>query len=871
MAEPPVGVVFVEVRPDFTAFEAELTAKLKAISAAGIPAGATAGTTKLGKATASTTSTITKSTKAIEGEVEALSHFQRGLAATSLSSLGLRGATLAATGPFLAGAAIVTTFAKAIHAASSEEESAARVTRVFGDEIGGNLEKNAGKLASTFGLSANEALNFEGQIGNLLTQVGETGDKAATTSQAIVKLAADMAAFANVPVDKTLRAITLGLVGNSRGLRSYQVELNQARVNQEALRISGKRNTDQLTRQEIIQARINLLFQQTVNQQGSAQRRSDGLAQSTKELTAEMENLAAGLGKLVTGPFAGVIHDLGEIATGIKKVSDEATKAAQAADQKTQGKKGGFFSDLRSLATKSLPDLIGAAVQNSRNLGKELAGVDVNAKVLSADMSELHDAAKEAFDTGNPRAYGKALLELSTDSHDTSVAMDFLHQHAQKAFERKSIDDFIQGLKDAIFQAQHLAVILAGRAFTAAANQLATLQDIGVQTQISTPSQAALLPNLAAQEAAARREVAAAEAANALTGGRSPARLERLRKARETLLGIIEQERSIRKQIADDAAQAAQKRKDDAEKARQLAQKRRDEADQALLAAFGLEQGEANLAVITADATKQLNDDIAAQVKLQAVLTKEIAQAQKINNLLLRRQTVQDLRTQRLQSQNTVKELRAQQRQAAIDARQNVLEKQKESLQLDIDIAQTQKNKTKELHAHQALLAWLTERLKHYRRNTVQWKQLVLEINQERAAIADLRKASEKRADELKVAEFQFLQEQQGFVGRLLGNLLPIGAVAGTVGTGSISTSTSPSAIVPNPLPNLPGAHTGPASLTAATQKGAAVAGVTQGQGNVQITLLRNILRTLVHLSGQRTHPEAAVSKAQQAVAFDIL
>lgn len=867
MAEPPVGVVFVEVRPDFTSFEAELTAKLKAISATGIPAGATAGQSKLKSATASTTSTITKQTKAVEQEVEALSHFQRGLAATSLSAFGLRGATLAATGPFLAGAAIVTTFAKAIHAASAEEEAGARVTRVFGDAIGSDLEKNAQKLAGTFGVSAAEAESFEGQIGNLLTRIGETQGKAASTSQAIVKLAADMAAFANVPVDKTLRAITLGLVGNSRGLRTYQVELTQARVNQEALRISGKENTKQLTQQEIVQARINLLFAQTVNQQGSAARRADGLAQSTKRLTAEIEDLGAKLGKLSAGPAAEIVTDLIGLTTVLTSVAGAAQKAVSGIGGLLHiGGPLGAFLKLTELPFKGI---IGVA-DEAKKVKVVVAGIAGEFHHAQLNLDDLHKAAQEAFDTGNPRAYALELLKNATNAREAGIAMNLLHKIAVETFQTTQIDNFNAALKNTIFQATHLATVLAGKAFRAAQNQLATLQDQANQIGINTPSQAALLPNLAKQEAAARREVAAADAANALTGGRSPARLQRLRDARAKLKEIIDQERSIRKQIADDAKAAADKRKSDAEKAAADAKKKRDAADQALLAAFGLAQGQDNLAVITASATKTLNDDIAAQVKLQTTLALEIAQAQKINNLLLRRQTVQDLTTQLQQSRNTVKQLQDQQRQDAIQARQDALNRQKESLQLDIDIAQTQKNKSKELKAHQALLAWLTERLKHYRRNTVQWKQLILEINQERAAIAELKKASQKRADDLRVAEFQFLQEQQGFTARLLGNLLPIGSVAGTVGDSGIGTQTATGAsgaVVPS-ADFARAAHQRPLSTT--TQAGRGVAGPTQGQAAVQIAILRGILRALGHIAGQRTHPEAAVSKAQQAVSFDI-
>jgi hypothetical protein len=149
-----LAVATVLIRPDTTKFRATLEAELAAATRKPIVIPVVAETVG-GRGTstaaikseaaalqlsgaAATEESVALKKSAVAAREAAVAHEQlaRGANASILTLLGIRGATLAASAPFLAGAAAITVFSKAVKEASSEIEAAARVGRILGDACG---------------------------------------------------------------------------------------------------------------------------------------------------------------------------------------------------------------------------------------------------------------------------------------------------------------------------------------------------------------------------------------------------------------------------------------------------------------------------------------------------------------------------------------------------------------------------------------------------------------------------------------------------------------------------------------------------------------------------------------------------------------
>lgn len=793
---------------------------------------------------------------------------RRGIEANTLSLFKIRGATLAASSGFLIGAAAVTIAAKAVESANVEIEAAARVERVFGENAAG-LEKDATGLARSFGLSAAEALKFEGQIGNILKVSKIADDKIPALSEDLVKLAADMAAFNNVPIEQVLKAISLGLVGNSRGLRAFGVELNAAAVNAEALTETGKKSTDELTRGERVQARIALLQAQTILQQGAAARRTDALAQKSRILSAEVHNLGVEFGKFLIPQLVEVVSDGAKVVGVLEKMTKGAHDLASAAEGKVGGKGGGLLGGLVNF---------GLNATGIFGISGELKNIRTLAHVGSEEFFILKDAIVGAGKSGD-----SSLKEL--------------HAAAVKAFDAKAITSFTNALEGA----DNAALSLSRTITATLGNTLAKLQDQMVGIKIAGGGAGEQLANLAKQEQAARAAVASAGVTVAQTAGRTghDTALKALYDRRQALLDIIDQERALHKQIADDAingAQAIQKVVDDAKaKVQELIA----QADQSTLDTISSLAGKLDIPTLRADATASLRDNVALQEAIQASVRGRLALARQIIDVKLRTQTIHDLNVELIRSQIEEKALNQTIAKNAQQRNQARFDRAAESIDLDITLAQTEKNKRAEIRAREARIRLDETREKAVKGDTIATKKLRNDIAEQRAAIKELNKELAKRNDALKEAQFLFLTARAGFVGNLLSNLIPTNVAAGTVGGGAgggggsvagLGGPTPKGGVMPvsatpsggggggfidagpqRPPDTIPANAPVSSAVSTATQTHVAQKGASMSQMSTLIHVQRQMLVVLQRLVSQRTHPEASHQKVHTATATDTI
>lgn len=196
--------------------------------------------------------------------------------------------------------------------ASDLTEATNKATVTFGDSASA-VSDFAETSANSFGLSKRAANEYAATLGVIIQGSGATQAASAEMSIELVKLAADLASFNNIPIDVALEKIRAGLVGETEPLRTVGVLLSEAAVKTEAYASGIAKYGDELSQQEKVQARYNIILAQTEKQQGDFQRTSEDLANATRRLRANMEDAAASLGEQLI-PAAtsavGVFNDL---------------------------------------------------------------------------------------------------------------------------------------------------------------------------------------------------------------------------------------------------------------------------------------------------------------------------------------------------------------------------------------------------------------------------------------------------------------------------------------------------------------------------------------------------------------------------------
>jgi len=185
---------------------------------------------------------------------------------------------------------------KAGQAAGDLSESLNKTRVIFG-QTSGQIEAFAETAATSLGLSERAALDAASTFATFGKAAGLAGNELGTFSKDLVTLSADLASFYNTSPEDAVLAIGAALRGESEPIRRYGVLLNDAVLKQEAFAMKIYDGTGTLTAQQRVLAAQAQILKQTSDAQGDFARTSDGLANSQRILTANIENAKAQLGE----------------------------------------------------------------------------------------------------------------------------------------------------------------------------------------------------------------------------------------------------------------------------------------------------------------------------------------------------------------------------------------------------------------------------------------------------------------------------------------------------------------------------------------------------------------------------------------------
>lgn len=274
----------------------------------------------------------------------------------------------AAAGIAVGGVAMGAFAVKAIGAASDVNESLSKNQVLFGKYSKG-VEAFANTSARSYGISKRAALEYTGVFGNLFRALGENEKASAKQSVSLTKLAADMASFNNTSVEDALEAIRSGLVGETEPLRKFGVNMNDATLRAQALKMglidSTKQALDPHTKALAASA---LIAQQTSKAHGDFQRTSSGLANQSRILKARLDDASASIGQKLL-PFAV------KSANALNDMLDAASKGT------------GVFGWLRD-AVGRVKDAFSGAGSSAGTFTKILSSI-TNVATAAADIARV--------------------------------------------------------------------------------------------------------------------------------------------------------------------------------------------------------------------------------------------------------------------------------------------------------------------------------------------------------------------------------------------------------------------------------------------------------------------------------------------------
>lgn len=221
---------------------------------------------------------------------------------------------------FSAGAGMGLGLVFAIKAAGNAQESMARFRQVFGPltqqaEAFGNALATAtqrGKVGTKDAMS-----NFQ----SFFVGLGWAKDKALEMSKQMVSLGIDFASFVNIEDADALHRFISALSGSVNVLDQFGLDLHEAAINSEFLRMGLKVTTATATEQQKVLARMAII-QRGMGQQGAigqAVREAGSFMGQWRRLKAAVEDASVAIGDALLPTMTTIVTWFGNVSQGITR------------------------------------------------------------------------------------------------------------------------------------------------------------------------------------------------------------------------------------------------------------------------------------------------------------------------------------------------------------------------------------------------------------------------------------------------------------------------------------------------------------------------------------------------------------------------
>ena len=215
--------------------------------------------------------------------------------------------------------------AASLKAASDAEETVSKFDAVFG-AMAGDARAFAESHAEAVGRSRFDLMDYMSTLQDTFVPMGIARGEAAELSESITRLGIDLASFNNVAEDDAIASLTSALTGNSRAVRRFGVNLNEAALNAELMEMGIEGGTSAATEQQKVMARYNLILKATQDAQGDAVRTSDSFANQLRAVRSQLREVSVEMGQVLIPTASKVIAKVQEATAWWRDLSD-GTKA----------------------------------------------------------------------------------------------------------------------------------------------------------------------------------------------------------------------------------------------------------------------------------------------------------------------------------------------------------------------------------------------------------------------------------------------------------------------------------------------------------------------------------------------------------------
>lgn len=205
--------------------------------------------------------------------------------------------------------------------ASDANETRSALGQLFGQKGADEVETWSQTMGTAMGRSSYDLQKYAAGLGAVLGPVTESQDEAQAMAQSLSELAVDLGSFFNTTDDQAMHALRSGLTGEMESLKKYGIVINDAALKEVALQKGIKKKITAMTQAEKTQLRYDAIMAASTAAQGDAARTSEGMANATKALQAQLKTLGIDAAKKVVPVIEKLVRFARDAVTWFSKMA----------------------------------------------------------------------------------------------------------------------------------------------------------------------------------------------------------------------------------------------------------------------------------------------------------------------------------------------------------------------------------------------------------------------------------------------------------------------------------------------------------------------------------------------------------------------
>ena len=215
-------------------------------------------------------------------------------------------------------------------------DNAKRYANAFVTEMNDTLKKMSGvqlELSEDFtsgvlyetglknlGLNIREVTDFAARLASVTNSVGQVGEVSLATAESITRLAGDISSLFNVDFKDVATNLQSGLIGQSRALYKYGIDITQATLQTYAFGLGLEKSVSEMTQAEKMQLRLIAILDQSKVSWGDLANTIQSPSNQIRMLTNNISELGTVFGQLFIPMLSKVLPYVNGLTIALKRL-----------------------------------------------------------------------------------------------------------------------------------------------------------------------------------------------------------------------------------------------------------------------------------------------------------------------------------------------------------------------------------------------------------------------------------------------------------------------------------------------------------------------------------------------------------------------